>query len=125
MVGHGDVAVHGSGVVTSLSHHPGEVIPPGTEVVALISARPGVLIAELSEGMAAHVKLGQSVMVHSKEVFSRAQRGHVIELAPEVDEVIARARPSPGIAAWGRRVTIQLDNGGDVLPGQAFSVALD
>ena len=31
----------------------------------------------------------------------------------------------PGIAAWGRRATVQLDGGSDVLPGQAFSVSLD
>jgi hypothetical protein len=82
-------------------------------------------LAELSEGMAAHVKVGQKVSVRSKDLFTRSLTGHVIELAPEVDEMIPRARPSPGIPAWGRRVTLQLDDGGDVLPGQAFSVAID
>jgi len=58
-------------------------------------------------------------------LFSRALHGRIIELAPEVDEMYARARPSPGIAAWGRRATVQLDGGGEALPGQAFSVSLD
>lgn len=112
-------------VVTSIAHHPGEVVAAGLEVLALVSARPGVLVAELTEGMATHVKLGQGVTVRSKELFAKGIHGRVIELAPEVDEMAERARPSPGIAAWGRRATVQLDGGGDVLPGQAFSVSLD
>ena len=113
------------GLVTTITHRPGEIVPAGTEVVSLVSARPGVLVAELSEGMAARVKLGQGVSVRSKDLFSHALHGRVIELAPEVDEMFPRARPSPGIAAWGRRATVQLDGGGEVLPGQAFSVSLD
>jgi len=113
------------GLVTTITHRPGEIVAAGIEIVSLVSARPGVLVAELSEGMAARVKLGQGVSVRSKELFSHALHGRVIELAPEVDEMFPRARPSPGIAAWGRRATVQLDGGGEVLPGQAFSVSLD
>jgi membrane fusion protein (multidrug efflux system) len=113
------------GVVTTITHHPGEVVTAGSEVLSIVSARPGVLVVELSEAMAARAKLGQGVSVRSKELFSRALHGRVLELAPEVDEMFPRARPSPGIAAWGRRATVQLDGGGDVLPGQAFSVSLD
>jgi len=113
------------GVVTTLAHRPGEVVSAGTEIVSIVSNRPGVLIAELQEGMAAHVEVGQGVTVRPKELFARALHGRVLELAPEVDEVIPRARPSPGIPAWGRRITLQLDAGSEVLPGQAFNVALD
>jgi multidrug resistance efflux pump len=113
------------GLVTTLSHRPGEVLSAGSEILSLVSARPGVLVAELSEGMAARARLGQSVTVRSRELFSRALHGRVIELAPEVDEMIDRARPSPGIAAWGRRATVQLEGAGDVLPGQGFNVSLD
>lgn len=113
------------GVVTTVAHRSGEVVPAGTEIVSIVSARPGVLVAELSEGMAVRARVGQGVTVRSKDLFSRTLHGRVLELAPEVDEMIPRARPSPGIAAWGRRATIQLDSGSDVLPGQAFSVALE
>ena len=113
------------GIVTMITHRPGEVVAAGSEVLSIVSARPGVLVVELSEAMAARVRLGQGVSVRSKELFSHALHGRVIELAPEVDEMFPRARPSPGIAAWGRRATVQLDGGGEVLPGQAFSVSLD
>jgi len=113
------------GLVTVISHRPGEIVAAGAEVVSLVNARPGVLVTELSEGMASRARLGQGVSVRSKELLSRSLHGHVIELAPEVDEMPPRARPSPGIAAWGRRATVQLDGGGEVLPGQAFSVSLD
>ena len=113
------------GLVTTITHRPGEIVAAGSEIAALVSARPGVLVAELSEGMAARAKLGQSVSVRSKELLSHGLRGHIIELSPEVDELLPRARPSPSIAAWGRRATVQLDGGGEVLPGQAFSVALE
>ena len=113
------------GTVTLIAHRAGEIVPAGTEVVRMVTARPGVLVVELPEGMAARARVGQSVSVRSKDIFTRALKGHLIELAPEVDEMYEQARPSPGIAAWGRRAAVQLDGGGDVLPGQAFSVALD
>ena len=113
------------GLVTTITHRPGEIVAAASEIASLVSARPGVLVAELSEGMAARAKLGQSVSVRSKELLSHGLRGHIIELAPEVDEMVERARPSPGIAAWGRRATVQLDGGSEVLPGQAFSVSLE
>jgi hypothetical protein len=65
------------------------------------------------------------VTVRSKELFQRALHGRVLELAPEIDEMFPRARPSPGIPAWGRRATVQLDGGNEVLSGQAFNVSLD
>jgi multidrug resistance efflux pump len=113
------------GLVTTLSHHAGEVLSAGSEVLSLVAARPGVLVAELSEGMASHARIGQGVTVRSKELFQRALHGRVLELAPEIDEMFPRARPSPGIPAWGRRATVQLDGGNEVLPGQAFNVSLD
>lgn len=113
------------GLVSTITHRPGEIVAAGSEVISIVSSRPGVLVVELSEGMAARAKLGQGVSVRPKELLSKALRGHVLEIAPEVDEMDVRARPSPGIAAWGRRVTVQLEGGGEVLPGQAFSVSLD
>lgn len=113
------------GTVGLVSHRAGEVVPAGTEIVSIVSGRPGVLMVELSEGMAARARLGQGVAVRGKDIFARSMHGRVIELSPEVDEMYPRARPSPGIAAWGRRATVQLDDGGEVLPGQAFSVSLD
>jgi len=99
------------GKVTTITHRPGEIVAAASEILSLVSARPGVLVAELT--------------VRSKELLSRSLRGRVIDLSPEVDEMPPRARPSPGIAAWGRRATVQLDDGSEVLPGQAFSVSLD
>jgi len=113
------------GVVSTISHQAGEVVSAGAEVVSLVSTRPGVLIAELQEALAGRVQVGQGVSVRPRDVFAHALHGHVIELAPEVDELAPRARPSPAISAWGRRATLQLDDGNDVLPGQAFSVSLD
>lgn len=113
------------GIVSTVTYRAGAIVPAGSELLSLVSARPGVLMVEFSEGMAARAKLGQGVSVRSKDLFSRALHGRIIELAPEVDEMFPRARPSPGIAAWGRRATVQLDGGGEVLPGQAFSVSLD
>jgi multidrug resistance efflux pump len=113
------------GVVSTLVHRAGEVVSAGAEIVSVVQARPGMLVVELTEGMAPQAKIGQHVTVRRKDLFSRTLYGRVVELAPEVDEMIPRARPSPGIAAWGRRATVQLDPGGEVLPGQAFSVALD
>jgi multidrug resistance efflux pump len=111
--------------VAVLSRRPGEVVSAGTEVVALVTGRPDVLMAELPEGMADRVSVGQSVTVRSKDFFVAARHGRIIELAPGVAEVPQRARPSPAISAWGRSAMVQIDPGSEVLPGQAFNVSLD
>jgi hypothetical protein len=80
---------------------------------------------ELPESVAPRVHVGQGVTVRSKELLSRARHGRVIELSPEVDEMLPRARPSPTIPAWGRRANVQLDGAVDALPGQSFHVSFD
>lgn len=112
-------------IVTMQMHWAGDVVPAGTPVLTLVGMRPNVIIAELPETMAMRAHVGQGVTARTKDVFASGRRGHIIELAPEVDEVAIRARPSPSIPAFGRRAAIELDAGGEVLPGEAFGVVLD
>jgi len=61
------------GTVTVLTHRPGEVVSAGTEVVALVCGRADVLLAELPEGMADRVSVGQGVTVRPRDAFGSAR----------------------------------------------------
>jgi len=50
-------------------------------------------------------------------------RAHVVELAPMVEEVPVRARPTPTVPMWGRRIVVKLDEPVPLLPGDAFRVS--
>lgn len=113
------------GVVTSLSHHEGDVVAAGTEVLALVSGCPGVVVASFPEAAAPEIEPGREVTLRRRAFLSPALHGRAIEVAPEIDETLVRARPSPNVPVWSRRVTIQLADGVELLPGEAFDVSLD
>ncbi len=110
------------GVVTTISHRPGEVVDAATEIVSIVSARPGVVLAIIPERAAS--KIGSAARVHRASAFAANLEGDVIEVAPEVEEVPVRARTVATVPTWGRRVTIRLRGDVPVLPGEAFRVTL-
>jgi multidrug resistance efflux pump len=111
------------GVVSTISHFTGDIVKGGEEVAVLVTSRPGFIVAVVPERGAARLKQGTRADVRRGTFGYTSLVGHVVEIAPEIDEVIPRARPSPSIPAWGRRVGIQLDGAPEILPGEAFHVA--
>lgn len=74
-----------SGVVVSRTHHVGEVLTPGSQVLHLVDPASLVLTARLDESAISAVLPGQAARV----TFTRAEdpiSGHVLRLGREVDE---------------------------------------
>jgi multidrug resistance efflux pump len=111
------------GTVSTLTHRPGDYVQAGVEIASVVTTRPGVLVVIVPEQAARRVALGSAAKVRRDKLFSRAAEARVIELAPEVDEVPLRARPSPNIPAWGRRALIELNGAEETLPGEAYYVS--
>ncbi len=112
------------GLVSTLTHQSGDVVQAGLPIVTIVTSRPCIVVAILPESTAAKVTVGTGADVRRDAMFfSPTMAGRVIELAPEVEEMPLRARPSPSVAAWGRRATIELGPDVVVLPGESFSVA--
>ena len=112
------------GVVSSLVHRSGDVVQPGVPIVSVVTSRPRMVVAILPETMAAKVSLGATAELRRDAMFfSPVFSGRVVELSPEVEEIPPRARPSPSVAAWGRRATIEMAAGAEVLPGEGFNVS--
>lgn len=73
-----------SGVVVSRTHHVGEVVTPGSEVLHLVDPASLVLTARLDESAISAVQPGQAAEI----TFARAEHiiaGHVLRLGREVD----------------------------------------
>jgi HlyD family secretion protein len=125
-----DLAIDGStlrapvdGTVSLLSHRVGDAVPAAMEIVSITTTRPGVLMAVLPEADAAKLSVGAAARVQrGSSMFGGMLMADVTEVAPEIEEVPIRARPSPSIPAWGRRVYLQLRGNEPVLPGEAFRV---
>lgn len=111
------------GVVSALVHRHGDVVAAAAEVVSLVTSRPGTVTVIVPESSAARVTLGEAAELRRDKLLARPLAGRVVELSPEVEEIPLRARPSPSIAAWGRRATIEISGGEPILPGEAFHVA--
>jgi multidrug resistance efflux pump len=109
------------GRVTAILHHPGEVVAAGTQVVTVMSGRRGAIQVSAPEKAAAALSIGSHVQVRRAGYWSRSIAGTVIEIAPEIDEAPPRARTSPTVPAWGRRVVVQT-NAAELLPGELVYV---
>jgi HlyD family secretion protein len=111
------------GVVSALVHRAGDVVQAGTPIVSLVTSRPRMLVAILPESAATKVTMGSKAELRRAAIFAPVMAARVVELAPEVEEIPVRARPSPSTPAWGRRVTIELQAETEILPGEGFHVA--
>jgi multidrug resistance efflux pump len=109
------------GCVTAILHRPGEVVPAGTEIVTVISGRPGVVQVSAPEKAAANLHVGSHVRVRRTGFWTRSLDASVLELAPEIDEAPPRARSSPSVPTWGRRMVVQTA-ATDLLPGELVYV---
>jgi HlyD family secretion protein len=110
------------GIVSLVVHQKGEVIPSGEPIVTIVTGRPGVIVASVPERIASSLAPGDPATLRRRLLMSPAMHGKVLEVSPEVDESPVRARPSPGIPVWGRRVAIQLDKPEKLLHGEGFHV---
>jgi HlyD family secretion protein len=112
------------GTIGAITRRPGEVVLSGAEVLTVITAGPGRVVAFVPERLSRPIAPGAPVRLRRSGLFGGAVRGRVVELAPLVEEVPVRARPSPTVPAWGRRVVIHIEGPAVLLPGEAFHVGL-
>jgi multidrug resistance efflux pump len=112
------------GVVSLVAHHAGEVVGAGTAVVEVVASVPDTIVAIVNEARARSVAVGARAVVQRPGLLQPKLEGRVVEVAPQVDEVLPRFRASPSVPAWGRRVFVKLDHPTELLPGEAFDVRL-
>ncbi|MFC6492262.1 efflux RND transporter periplasmic adaptor subunit [Ancylobacter dichloromethanicus] len=102
------------GIVISRTHHPGEVVAPGSEPLRIADPTSLVLNARLDESAIASVQAGQLAHIRFSG-FETPINGHVLRLGREVDEEtrefeldIALDRLPPNWAL-GQRGTVRIE----------------
>ena len=110
------------GRVAAILHRAGEVLTAGTEVVTLVTGRPGAILVTAPEKISVSLTPGYKVRVRRQGIFRKAVEGVVVELSPAIDQAPQRAWTSPSAPAWGRRVVIQANGLAELLPGEAVYV---
>jgi HlyD family secretion protein len=110
------------GRIGAILHRSGEVLSAGTEIITLVSGRPGAIHVTAPEKISAQLTPGAKVKVRRAGVFRRAVEGTVIELSPGIDQAPQRSWTSPSAPMWGRRVVVQAANLAELLPGEAVYV---
>jgi multidrug resistance efflux pump len=111
----------GDGSVAAILHRPGEVVSAGTEIITVMTGRPGAIQSSAPDPIASRLHAGSHVSVRRTGFWSRSIDGTVLELSPEIEEAPLRARTSPSVPAWGRRVVVQT-SAADLLPGELVYV---
>jgi multidrug resistance efflux pump len=112
------------GTVTLILHHEGDVVPAATELVRVTTGRPGRIVCWIPERQMQALAVGGAVRLRALPFWSPTYAGRIAEIAPEVEEVPPRARVSPQIPAWGRRVEIESWPPRPLVPGEAVHVRL-
>jgi multidrug resistance efflux pump len=110
------------GVVTMILHWEGDVVSAGTEVIRVVTARPGLVISWLPERLSTKISVGDPAELRGAGLFAKRFSGRVENLAPEIEEVPIRARTTSTVPAWGRRVFIATSPDRPLVPGEALNV---
>ena len=113
------------GNITMLHGMVGEVVNPGDPVIGLVASQSSRVIACVSEDEALKVKEGGLATLQIRGDNTRKLSGHVIALGPLIREVPIRCRSIPNRPAWGRQVTLQLDESATLIPGQSLTVQFE
>jgi multidrug resistance efflux pump len=116
------VRAHVEGTVSMVLHHEGDVVPAGTELVRISTGRPGRIICWVPERQAQAIEAGHDVHLREVKLFGAAFGGRIAEVAPEIEELPLRARTSPQVPAWGRRIEIESWPARPLLLGEAVRV---
>ena len=114
-----------AGTVTTIHGLVGEVVTPGDPVVGLVGHQSSRVIACLSEDDALSIERGHRASLWIRGREQKALSGHVVALGPLVNEVPLRCRHMADRPAWGRHVTILLDDQQTLIPGQSLGVKFD
>lgn len=113
------------GNITFLHGMVGEVVNPGDPVIGMVASQSSRVIACVSEEEALKVREGGLATLQVRGENTRRLSGHIIALGPLVNEVPIRCRSIPNRPAWGRQVTLQLDDSATLIPGQSLTVQFD
>jgi multidrug resistance efflux pump len=111
------------GTVGAILLRPGDAVAAGAPVVQVVVVRPGRVVAYVPERAVRNLSAGTEVRVRRVGVLASRMSGRVVEMSPMIEEFPPRARHSPAVPMWGRRVIIQLGEPAPLLPGEAFHVS--
>jgi multidrug resistance efflux pump len=112
------------GTVSLIVFREGDIVPAGTEILRVATGRPGVILCFMPERSVEKVWPGMTAHLRTTGAFDSSFVGHVTEISPELEEVPIRARLSPNVPAWGRRVLIEGTPKRPLVLGEALHVRL-
>jgi multidrug resistance efflux pump len=110
--------------VAVITHHPGEVLKPGDEVLRLVRVGSGRVVAFVPDRALPPVALGQHVLAVRPGSFDPGMTGTLVEVGGEIEQMPPRLWLAPQIPAFGRRLVFQLDHSEGLVPGEATDVRL-
>lgn len=111
------------GTVAAILLRPGDAVAAGAPIVQVVVVRPGRIVAYVPERQVRRLAAGAEVRVRRVGILGSRLSGRVVEMSPMIEEFPIRARHSPAVPLWGRRVIIQLGEATPLLAGEAFHVS--
>lgn len=114
------------GQVTLLPAQSGLTLAAGMPLVAISPTTTQQVIAYVPEDRALSIRTGERVEVRrvAAGASDRPFSGKLVSLSGAVDEAPLRFRRAPTVPFWGRGLVVELDEGQELLPGEAVYLAL-
>lgn len=111
------------GQVTILLARAGDSVQVGTPLVAISPTSTNRVLAYLPEDIVHSTHIGSPVAVRRFTADPAEFKGRVVGLSAVVSEAPLRFRTIPGSPVWGRGLLVNLDEGVQLLPGEAVRIA--
>jgi multidrug resistance efflux pump len=112
------------GVVSRITHSPGDVVMSGEPVLYSVINQPPVVEGFLFESNARDIVPGMEAFLTPASGYGETVKATVVSLTPEIFNLPGRVNPMPSRPYRGRRVILIPEPGSTLLPGEEVEINL-
>ena len=130
-LGLGDVAIQEFGdprdMLIRVEQQPGDVVQPGIPIVSILVDGPSRIEGFLPESNLSSIAVGTPANIYPTVSMRDVGviTGSVTQISPAVYSLPGRASPIRGQVVRGRRVTFELDEQVELVPGETVSIEIE
>jgi len=113
-----------AGRVSRIFHRTGETVLSGDPLLSITDARSERVLAYVDEGNARNIRVGDSVVVSSRDRSKRYASAKILRVNSKIEEFPIRLRRNPYLPQWGLSILVGNIPGDRFYPGEVLRLRI-
>jgi multidrug resistance efflux pump len=114
-----------AGKVSRIFHRTGETVLSGDPLLSITDARSERVLAYVDEGTARNIRIGDSVVVSSRDRPIRYASAKILRVNSKIEEFPIRLRRNPYLPQWGLSILVGNIPGDRFYPGEVLHLRIE